>query len=101
MKFETHALGATFTPDRTLVAIPGPNQDVQVRRVEAGNLLYKPKETYSPVFSLNGKYLAVLSSSAALILHPRNVPQRKTLHFPLTHAKYRRPCLYLIGVAIS
>lgn len=85
-----HALGATFSPDRTLLAITGPNQDVLVWRVEDGSLLYSLKETYCPVFPQDGRYLAVLSSSAALILHPRNGSQHKTLHLPETNAKYRR-----------
>lgn len=90
MKFGTHALRATFSPDRTLLAITGPNQDVQAWRVEDKILLYEIKEKNSPVFSQDGRYLAALSSSAALILNPRNRSQRKTLPFPLTHVKYRR-----------
>lgn len=84
-----HALGATFSPDRTLLAITGPNQDVQVWRVD-GSLLYSLKETYYPVFPQDRRYLAVLSSSAALILHPRNGPQHKTLHLPESNAISRR-----------
>jgi hypothetical protein len=51
MKFETHALGATFSLDRSLLAITGPSPDVQVWRVEDRILLYPLEKTYCPVFS--------------------------------------------------
>lgn len=92
MRFETHALGATFSPNRSLLAITGPNVDgqthLQIWRVEDGILLYRLMEAHSPVFSLDGRYLAVLSPSAALVLRPRSGKLCKTLALSKRHAKF-------------
>lgn len=50
MKFEAHALRAILSPDRSLLAITGPNPDVQIWRVEGGILLYRLKDTHSPTY---------------------------------------------------